>query len=526
LALLATLFFFCTGLVCLPHLGIENDELYFGMADFAPFSSEYTLRIGHSRFPLMLMSYLGTFKAWLYRPIFRLFGTGMWAIRVPALLIGAGSVWLFYLLVRRVAGERAALIGCSLLAVDSSYSLTVCFDWGPVALQHLLTIGGLLLLVKFYQDRSHWALAGGFFLWGLALWDKALAAWILSGIGAASALVFPRPILALVTRKRLATAVLAFVLGALPLLIYNARRSWPTFAGNFHRDTSEMGSKARALMQTAKGEGLFGWMFYDDWQTPTPHLPEGILERASARISTFAGHPRQHLLFYAFLLAVLLSPLAGASLRPVLFALVALGVAWVQMAITAGAGGSVHHTILLWPLPHIVVAISFAAASRRLGRAGLPATAVVVAVMAISGALVANESYYLMWRNGGSQMWTDAIFQLSNYMRDVPKQNVYCMDWGLLDPLRVLNAGKLILVEGSDPISKPQLNAEDRDRVTRMLTDPKGLFLAHTKDYQFFPYNQKFLDFASQAGYERQVLAVIPDGWGRKVYEVYRFEGH
>jgi len=54
-------------------------------------------------------------------------------------------------------------------------------------------------------------------------------------------------------------------------------------------------------------------------------------------------------------LAILLMPLAGGSdRRAVLFALIAMTVAWLQMAITANAGGSVHHTILLWPLPQLL----------------------------------------------------------------------------------------------------------------------------------------------------------------------------
>ncbi len=37
--------------------------------------------------------------------------------------------------------------------------------------------------------------------------------------------------------------------------------------------------------------------------------------------------------------------------------------------------------------------------------------------------------------------------------------------------------------------------------------------------------NAKLLRYAADAGYERAMMAVIPDGWGRPVYEVYRFVG-
>ncbi|MBZ5724285.1 MAG: glycosyltransferase family 39 protein [Acidobacteriia bacterium] len=525
--MIACSFFFFSGLAFLPHLGVQNDEAIFGMAFLKPLAGACTIRIGHSRFPLMLMSYLGTLKAWLYRPVFRAFGTGVWTLRLPVLFAGVASVWLFYLLLRRIAGERAALIGCSLLAVDATYLLTVCFDWGPVALQHLLLVAGLLALVKFYQERREVALAGGFFLLGLAMWDKALAVWMLSGIALAALALFPRRVLAVVTGRRVAIAVLAFALGALPLLVYNAQNDWPTLRGTFTREPRPISGKAMMLVATARGEGLFGWMFFENWQTPAPHEPYGGFEKASAWVGELAGHPRRHLLFYAFLLALLLAPLArGDALRAILFAVAAMAVAWYQMAITANAGGTVHHTILLWPFPQLAIAVSFAAASRQLGRFGIPVVAVVTAVMAVSGALVVNEHHLVMLRYGGSQNWTDAIFKLDRYVEGIPAQNLYCLDWGIADGLRVLGHGTLPVQVDTDPISKPELSEDDRAVVRRMIADPDGLFLAHTKDYEFFPgVNQKLVKFAAEAGYERRMLATISDSYGRPAYEVYRFAG-
>jgi 4-amino-4-deoxy-L-arabinose transferase-like glycosyltransferase len=523
----ACLFFFSAGRAFIPHLGVQNDEALFASVLYQPRAADFVLHIGHFQVPLMLMSYLGTLKAWIYFPIFLLFGTGVSALRDPVLLAGVASVWLFFLLLRRVAGERAAIIGCGLLAVDSLYLLTTCFDWGPVALQHLLLLAGLLLLVRFYQTRQDPALLGGAFLLGLAMWDKALATWMLTGIGMAGILTFGRQIIAVTTIRRVATGALAFALGALPLIIYNADRKLSTFRSNMARDTSNIPGKARFLMDTADSRGFFGWMMNEDWQAPVPHQPEGWLQKASAHISSLAGHPRHNLMLYAFALALLLAPLArGDALRAILFALIAMAVAWAEMAVTANAGASVHHTILLWPLPAMVIAVSFAAASRRLGRAGIPSVAVVLVVLMVSGVLVTNEYYTLMLRNGGSQNWTDAIFTLSDYMKGVSSDGVYCADWGILDGLRLLNRGKLPLNVGTDPIRKPELSPDDRDYLNRMISEPDHVFIAHTVDYEFFQgVNAKLLRYAADAGYERAMMAVIPDGWGRPVYEVYRFVG-
>src|ERR1035438_7053563 len=243
-----------------------------------------------------------------------------------------------------------------------------------------------------------------------------------------------------------------------------------TFRGNTSWDTSELPVKARLLRATTDGSASFGWLVQDDWQAKAPHLPVGPMETASAGISALLANPRHNLTLYAFVLALLLAPLArGNALRAIIFALIALAIAWGQMAITANAGGSVHHAILIWPLPQIVIAVSFAAASRRLGAAGIPALAVVLVVMMGSSLAVTNEYYALMMRNGGSLNWTDAIFRLSDYLKESASDEIYCIDWGMMDSLRLLSRGKLPLRVGTDPINKPQLDAADREFLERVI---------------------------------------------------------
>ena len=85
------MFFLLAGQAFLPRLGVQNDEALFASAIYEP-RTVYMIDIGHSRVPLMLMSYLGTLKSWIYRPIFRAFGTGISALRDPVLAAGVASV--------------------------------------------------------------------------------------------------------------------------------------------------------------------------------------------------------------------------------------------------------------------------------------------------------------------------------------------------------------------------------------------------------------------------------------------------
>jgi 4-amino-4-deoxy-L-arabinose transferase-like glycosyltransferase len=526
LAATAACLLFCgSGAALLSLLGLQNDEALFANGIFKPYAVADVLRIGHSTLPLMLMSYLGTLKSWIYRPIFQVFGTGVVAMRLPMLLAGAASIWIFYILLRRLAGERAALFGCGLLAVDSMYLLTTIFDWGPVALQHLLLLCAMTLLYGFFRDPQARLLFWGSFFLGFAMWDKALAIWMIGGMSIALLVVVPSQVWRLVTTRRLAIAVLGFALGALPLIIYNIHHPLATFRGNTSWDTSDLAGKGRLLVGTAKGSALFGWLNNEDWQTAQPNVPSGAIASSSAGISAFFGHPRQSLLLYAFVLALLLAPLArGNALRAILFALVALAVAWIQMAITANAGGSVHHAILLWPLPQMVVAISFAAASRRLGTAGIPALAILLAVLMLSGLLVTNEYQVLIVRNGGSQNWTTAIFRLADYMKATPARNIFCVDWGMVDSLRLMSRGKLPVRVGTDPITKKNLEDPDREYLARTISGEGHVFINHTKEFEFFAgVNDKLVKYAADIGYRREILTTISDTNGRPVYEVYRF---
>jgi 4-amino-4-deoxy-L-arabinose transferase-like glycosyltransferase len=523
--LISCIFFVGAGLAVIPRLGIEDDETLFVQALIPPRAELFSFSIGGFHVPIMLMTYVGALKSWIFHPIFGAFGAGTLSMRIPMLLAATASIWLFYLLLRRIGGERAALIGCALLAVDSGYLLTSCFDWGPVALQHLLTIGGVLLLVRFYQEGEERALFGGFLCLGLALWDKALATWVLSGMGLAAILVFPKGILARLNARRAGLAIAAFLLGALPLVIYNAGHQWDTFHGNFHRETGSISGKANLLLKTAEDGGLFGWLTEEDWKTPAPHRPKTVLQKLCAGLSWLDGGFRQQALPWLFFLALLLTPLArGDALRAILFALITGVVAWTQMAITANAGGSIHHTILLWPLPQVVIAVSLAAASRRLGRFGVPVLAAVLAVASVCGFLVINEYYAKAVRNGGSQAWDDAVFPLSRYVTQVPAKWVVCLDWGILDQLRLLDDGRLPLTYGAEQVSKPDMNEEDRTIVRRMVTEPESVYITHTKNFEFFPGNSaKLVKFAEGEGYRREDLSTISDSFGRPVFEVYKF---
>jgi predicted membrane-bound mannosyltransferase len=182
------------------EMGIQTDEALFGAGIYPPLAPGVELWGKHR--PLMVMTYVGCVKSYIWKPIVRNLGASPATVRLPAVLIGALTLCLFYLLLRRTLGVRTALAGTALLAADATFIVTTRWDWGPVAIQHLCLVGGVLSIVRFTEDRRLRWLALGCFLFGLGLWDKALFAWSLIGLGVATLVVFPRRVLKYLTPAR------------------------------------------------------------------------------------------------------------------------------------------------------------------------------------------------------------------------------------------------------------------------------------------------------------------------------------
>jgi 4-amino-4-deoxy-L-arabinose transferase-like glycosyltransferase len=187
----------------LPYPGPQTDEALFASLIYEPRNLENFVQIFKHRIPLMVMSYLGALKALLYAAWFSIWPPSPVSLRLPVVLAGATSIGLFVILLREMLGRRAAWIGGLLLATDTSFLLLTTFDWGPVALQHLLLLAGLTLLLRFYPTGSRRQLAAAFFLFGLAFWDKAIFVWMFTGIAVASLIVFQRELARLADRRNL-----------------------------------------------------------------------------------------------------------------------------------------------------------------------------------------------------------------------------------------------------------------------------------------------------------------------------------
>jgi hypothetical protein len=514
IAFLLCLLFVGLGCLWVGELGIQNDEALFSAGIYPPFGDVPKL-LGKP-YPAMVMSYVGTLKSYLYVPVFRIWRPSAASTRVPAIILGAITIWLFYILARRTVGTRAALVGTALVATDPTFLLTTRYDWGPVVIQHLCLVGGVLAVVRFAESHGYKWLALGFFAFGLGMWDKALFAWSLVGLAAAVLVVFPRRAFGAISAKSVGIAVAGFFLGSFPLIGYNATHDWVTFRSNAAWSSNELAYKAKLLLSTLEGNSMFGTLPREDWERPI-RQPDDGLKRAWARANSFFGEPKKNWQGYLLIISLIVIPFVWrtSARTAFFFVLVYVAVTWTQMAFLKNGGTGTHHPVLMWPMPHLAIAAILAHASEKLRR-GRVALGAAVLLVCFSNVLVTSTYYTKILRNGGSVAWSDAIFPASQALPFLRPSQVCVTDWGFFENIRLLHRGRIPMCVAVDPEAAPEI-------LKRQIADPNAVFMGHVKGVEFnADSNSKLLHFAASQGYSMSFHRIFSDYNGRPIIEVFK----
>jgi 4-amino-4-deoxy-L-arabinose transferase-like glycosyltransferase len=520
------LLFVMAGLAVIPYAGIQNDEALFGSAIYAPGSTADTAWILGRQVSTMLMSYLGSLKAWIYKPLLILWAPSIYSLRVPVLLMGAATIWLMYVLTLQLAGVRAAMAVSALLATDATFLYSTCFDWGPVALQHLLAVSAVLILLRFHHTGSAVALGAGFLLLGLALWDKALFGWNLVGLSFGLLCANPGAVRRAISWRNLCIAAICFMVGAAPLLRYNLRSRGETLRSNlgWSADPRLLLAKAEVMRATLEGTGMMGYISVADPSTRT-RAPRTSLESLSVGLDKLLPGYRGSWLIYVLGAALMALPLVwNTPVRQVMvFALLVGLVVWAQMLFGAGVGFSVHHTALLWPWPHFFAAIVMAEVSKRWTRAGKTFLAAILTLTGASNMLAWNAQCSQFIRNGPTVGWTDALPALSSYLGTVPARQYVMLDWGMIEPLRLLHRGRVPLGWAGDVAMNEPRSEAGRRQLRTMLEDSGNVYVTHAEPNLVIPeVNRRFATLAESEGYCWHDLAMVKDSLGRTIFIVFR----
>jgi hypothetical protein len=288
-----------------------------------------------------------------------------------------------------------------------------------------------------------------------------------------------------------AGCVLAFLLGCAPLLLYNIRKPASTLRSNVHMSFEGFGNKVISLHYTLDGSDLFGIVAGMD----------GVTDHTG---------PRFHDLFLPALLlsiAVTIWRIRSPEMKPARFTLGFCAGSLFLIAATKYTGFA-HHLVLMYPMPHLLVAVAIGTIRRKYAPAAL-------AVLLVGANLLVFDTYITQLRRSGPYgLFTDATFALSKALHD-GVDHVYPIDSGLWENIFTMHEGKLqtqALFVLSQPVGELQ----------SALRDPQAVFVDHVPGRQYLEGSGERLDeIAKSLGLDRVPVRTIYDSKGRPQMEMF-----
>src|SRR5256714_140709 len=523
LALTAAFIFISLAAYRIQLPGLYYDELAFVNAAQGGADNTFIhMRLGSV--PFLVFPYMGALKAWIYAPVFRFFGVSALTIRLPAILIGAVTLLIFFQTLRVKLGAVWATIVVWIMAVDPVNLFPSRLDWGPTVLTHFFQAAILALWFSYRDKARPWKIVLICICAGLGFFDRFNFVWLLSAFAIGICLCYPDSLQNLwvstprITRwvaiipALLSLGIMLYLI--LPLLV-NVHH--PTGA-----HTPNLQGKWLGLVYTLSGAAVARFIFEN---------PAGIIRFASYWLIVVDG-------FLA--LACLFSPMSNAVARENrkngLFCFLIGFLVFVQIVITPQAGGP-HHYAMIFPWP--LLTFAFLARSlydhfRTKKFSQVVALPLVAAATCIFLVNIHNTIRYLSHFRSNphyTAQWSPEIYSLSHYVNEhgFKAKSIICVDWGLHTQLHALAPKKLRRRIHDDWGTFQTLSQKDKESQTAALnqifSEDKSLAVTFAPPKESFPDTRRnFLaalstrpEFKSRLGKEF---------WfgGEKIYEMYEID--
>ncbi len=501
--------------------GLYMDEVDFvNAAQGAHDNTMIHMRLGSV--PLLIMPYLGALKAWLYAPVFHLFGVSALTIRLPAILLAAITLLIFFQLIRAKLGAVWAVIAVCIMSVDPANLFPSRLDWGPTVLMHFFQAAIFALWFSYRDKPTLWKIVLICICAGLGFFDKFNFIWLVVAFVIAVSLCYPDSVKNLwVSSSRFArwAAVILFgiVLGATLYVIFAVL--------HFHftgLHTINPQGKWHGLLGTLSGVAVANLIFGDNsWVMP--FVPFWLIVTDCY-------------LALACLFFLLPNAEAGKNRKNGFFFLLIGFLVFLQIVITPQAGGP-HHYSMIFPLPLLVFVFFAQPLYRQLVTKNwrmFAALLLVSAATAVFGVNLHNTIGYLSRFEANASYnprWSPEIYSLSQYINEdgLETRSVISVDWGLHNQLHALAPEKLRGRMHDDWPTFKELANKNQERPSGRLNyifpEGKSLVLTFAASKETFPETRRnFL--AALASHPELKWRLVKEFWyaGEKIYEVYEVD--
>jgi hypothetical protein len=423
LALLASLLtlYVIAAAAYIRYPGLHYDEMLFVNAALGAIDNSFIVeRIGSV--PVYLCTYMGALKAYLYYPIFVLFGVSAVSVRLPMILLTAVSFFILFLAVKRAFGCKTAWIAFLLLISSPSIMVHTRTDNGPTAIQFFLVAVCFYSIFKIYTTGRRLLLVLLYCLCWVGIYNNIKFLWFINSIFFASLFLYLDTIYDRVRNRDIrffSKCLFVCAVSYLPFLIYtfiiSSRIKYPLVTKKFFGMV-----KMKNIFNEIQGDGYYD-LALGAFANPMEN---------SYLILVFA-------LLAAGTLAAFLSINSGSLKRKILFLWAMLITTGLQIYITPQAR-KVWHAFKIYPWITLLLAVCILAVSGHLKKYNAQfgkIFTIAVLVLLIGYNTMVTGQYIKAFREKKSKpYWSEVVYDLIDYTRK-EKGRFFSCTWGIHNQL-------------------------------------------------------------------------------------------
>jgi len=433
-------------------------------------------------FPVFVQSYLGALKSWMYLPSFTLAGTSVAVLRATTFWWAALAVLLFMIATRKWLGFGTGIIGGVLLATDPNYFFLSTLDWGATVPSFLCRFGCLYLIARWRLQRRTSQIFWASFLAGLGFFNKIDFALILIGAAIAFVVCYWRLLKEILTTRRsiVAWAVLGFICGAGPMLFNVPGLLGYGLSSNAKPGPHELSEKFYTMLSMYDGSyfyrlmnaGGFSKMFEDPFGTGVICAIAVVVASAGWLLFQGRGGPNNNRRFGLLLLLASVLVTAGVF--------------------TLRGAQRLHHAILVYPLPQLLVSaaiVSFWNIAQQFGRLATAlrgAVSLLVMIVLVNHVSIILKTQRLIRETGGRGLWSDSFTAFCRENSHRTDLTMVSLDWGFNEQLAFLTDGPRL----SEPVWALGTSIP---RGTPLTHNPGSIYLLHPPEYNVAPESLQYL---------------------------------
>jgi len=518
--------------------------------------------LGH-RLPIMVSEYVGPVSTYLTLPFFLLFGVSVFSLRLATIVFAVGTIIFAFYFLKPFFNRKVAFLAAFLLAVNPAFIMWSRQGNHVSSLMSFMATGSLTCFYRWYKKRKDFYLYVGSFLLGLGLCQKIIFLWFIMALGLAvlTQKINLREVVSFRTWigemagkaagfgiKRFGLSLLAFCVGLSMMLWYNL-----TTPGTIRMILSN-------LVVTSKGTNNLAFLtnFLKRVEDFRQVLSGGLFSYTGG---SYANQLYVPLFMVAFLFCLVVSLLPIKSINrwkitsrggshaadsrawePALlqnfhllsikkkrrFVLILFITLFVFSCFTIG-GLSPHHLLILLPLPQVMISLFVCDAEVLLRGVhssdwvekilSVASLAVVMVIVVLDLGVIRNY-HVAMNETGGVGMFSDAIYDLADYLEDNDITTPLAVDWGFGKNIQFLTKGAVNPVEIFQYSSEPE--EEFSREVFKRLSNPNNLYLFHSAQFAAFRRYEAFETVVHQANKAIQLERAFYQRDGTPVYYLYR----